>query len=122
MYHPNTNDTHARRPSGRIGAAVGSGTAPACARSSAASGPQKEEARRWRSPGHRREASGGLRRDVPTPGTASAAIASSLMVRWVQLDADIALGRSWYLILSFSSERGGWEGSDQLYSAVSYRF
>ncbi|HEU4993221.1 MAG TPA: hypothetical protein VFT29_00295 [Gemmatimonadaceae bacterium] len=68
------------------------------------------------------EASGGLRRDIPAAGTASAAISPRLTVRWLELDADVSLGRSWYLLFAASSERGGWEGSDQIYSALTYRF
>ena len=65
---------------------------------------------------------GGVRHDVPAAGTAGAAMASALNVQWLELDADIAIGRSWYLLLSVSRERGGWEGSDQMYSALTYRF
>jgi hypothetical protein len=65
---------------------------------------------------------GGLRRDVPSPGTASAAIAERLTVRWMEFDADVSLGRAWYLLLSASREQGGWETSDQVYTALTYRF
>jgi hypothetical protein len=68
------------------------------------------------------EASGGFRQDTPTPGTASAAIANRMTVHWLELNADLSLGRSWYALLSMSRERGGWEGSDQMYSALTYRF
>jgi hypothetical protein len=65
---------------------------------------------------------GGVRRDTPEPGTANAAIGERLTVRWLEIDTDVSLGRSWYLLLSASREQGGWETSDQLYSALTYRF
>ena len=65
---------------------------------------------------------GGLRRDVPAAGTASAAISDRLTVRWVEVGLDFAVARSWYVQLTGSRERGGWEASDQLYWALSYRF
>jgi hypothetical protein len=40
----------------------------------------------------------------------------------VEIDTDVSLGRAWYLLLSASREQGGWETSDQLYSALTYRF
>jgi hypothetical protein len=65
---------------------------------------------------------GGVRRDTPAPGTANAAIGERLTVRWLEIDTDVSLGRAWYLLLSASREQGGWETSDQLYSALTYRF
>ncbi|HEU5183474.1 MAG TPA: hypothetical protein VFU01_02825 [Gemmatimonadaceae bacterium] len=65
---------------------------------------------------------GGMRRDTPAPGTAAAAIADRLTVTWIELDTDVSLGRAWYLLLSASREQGGWESSDQIYTALTYRF
>lgn len=70
----------------------------------------------------RLELLGGARFDTPRAGTAAAAVTPSLDVRWVELDADVAVGRAWYVLLSATMTRGGWESSDQLYSALSYRF
>ncbi len=65
---------------------------------------------------------GGLRTDIPAAGTASAAISDRLTVRWLEISLDLAVGRSWYVLVSASRERGGWEANDQLYWALSYRF
>ncbi len=68
------------------------------------------------------ETSGGARFESPAPGTAAAATTTRLNVGWLELNADVALGRSWYLLMSATRERGGWESGDQVYSALSYRF
>ena len=65
---------------------------------------------------------GGMRRDVPAAGTAAAAIAERLTVTWVEVDVDVSLARSWYLLISGSREQGGWESNDQVYTALTYRF
>ena len=41
---------------------------------------------------------------------------------WVTADLDLTVGRAWYLLLSWSRERGGFESNDQVYGGVSYRF
>ncbi|HET9725385.1 MAG TPA: hypothetical protein VFP28_00625 [Gemmatimonadales bacterium] len=43
-------------------------------------------------------------------------------VTWFGADADLSVARGWYLMLSVTHERGGFEGNDQLYGGVSYRF
>jgi hypothetical protein len=63
------------------------------------------------------ELTGGLRReDDPRalPETVS-------QVTWFGAAADLGLGRSWYLMLSANRETGP-DATDQIYSAVSYRF
>ena len=68
------------------------------------------------------DATGGLRLDSPRPGTASAAVDPDVAVRWLELGADLALGRSWYLMLTATRDSGGWESSDHLYSGITFRF
>ena len=65
---------------------------------------------------------GGSRSDVPRPGTASAAVAPRTRIGWLELSGDVALGRSWYAMLTLTRDSGGWESSDQLYTALTYRF
>jgi hypothetical protein len=43
-------------------------------------------------------------------------------VTWLGADVDVSLARGWYLILSGTHERGGFEGNDQFYGGLSYRF
>jgi hypothetical protein len=43
-------------------------------------------------------------------------------VTWVGGDLDVTLARAWYLMLSATRQRGGLDGSDQLYAGVSFRF
>lgn len=47
---------------------------------------------------------------------------ATLRVPWVTADLDVTMGRAWYLLLSWSHERGAFESNDQLYGGVSYRF
>jgi hypothetical protein len=67
------------------------------------------------------ELNGGARSDrypagiVPTGDLATS-------VRWLGIDADVGLARSWYLLLSGTRTSGGGEGNDQLYTTLSYRF
>ncbi|MEO6209471.1 MAG: hypothetical protein ABIQ10_05015 [Gemmatimonadaceae bacterium] len=67
------------------------------------------------------ELNGGTREDRYPPGilTSDSPAAS---VRWIGVDADVGLARSWYLLLSGSRTSGGGEGNDQLYFTLSYRF
>jgi len=67
------------------------------------------------------ELNGGAR-DDRYPGGAPPASASATSVRWLGVDADVGLARSWYLLLSASRTSGGGEGNDQLYTTLSYRF
>lgn len=46
---------------------------------------------------------------------------SSVHVTWFGADVDASLARG-YLLLSGTHERGGFEGNDQLYGGLSYRF
>lgn len=42
--------------------------------------------------------------------------------KWLGLDLDLGLSRSWYLSLSAERNRGSSEKNDQFYSSVTYRF
>jgi hypothetical protein len=68
------------------------------------------------------EVNGGMRDDRARQGIAAAGPDGATRVRWLGADIDLALARSWYLLLSATRERGGWESSDQLYASVSWRF
>jgi hypothetical protein len=70
----------------------------------------------------RLEASGGARIETPRPGTAIATTVDRLTVSWLELNGDVAIGRAWYVQLSFTRERGGWDSADLAYTALSYRF
>lgn len=67
------------------------------------------------------ELNGGVR-DERYPGGRLPAGNPSANVRWLGVDADVGLARSWYLLLSGSRTTGGGEGNDQLYATLSYRF
>lgn len=68
------------------------------------------------------ELNGGLRTEQG-PLSVSVPTASGLTrVRWYGLDADIGLGRAWYLLLSATRTRGGFESNDQLFTSLSLRF
>ena len=71
--------------------------------------------------GLRLELNGGVRLEHPTAG-AAAFVSPQTKVHWLGLDADVNLGRSWYLVLSATNTNGGAESSRALYSSVSYRF
>ncbi len=43
-------------------------------------------------------------------------------VTWFGADVDLSLARGWYLMLSGTHEAGGFEGNDQLYGGLSFRF
>ena len=43
-------------------------------------------------------------------------------VRWLALDTEIALGRSWYLAVTGTRETGGWAPVTQSYASFSWRF
>jgi hypothetical protein len=63
------------------------------------------------------ETSGGIRQEQ-NPLEAPA----ELRVSWITADADVSVGRAWYLLLSLSHERGDFESNDQVYGGLSYRF
>ncbi len=71
--------------------------------------------------GLRLELNGGVRLEHPAPG-AAAFVAPENEVHWLGLDADLSLGRAWYLVLSATNTNGGAESSNALYSSLSYRF
>jgi len=62
------------------------------------------------------EASGGVRRET-IPGTTD-----QRRISWYGADLDVGLGRSVYVLLSGSRERGPFAAGDQLYGSLSYRF
>jgi hypothetical protein len=68
------------------------------------------------------ELNGGLRseRFPSAPGDTSSVARNN--VRWFGADADIGIAGSWYLLISTTRQRGGWEGSDQVYTSLTYRF
>ena len=41
---------------------------------------------------------------------------------WVGGDLDVTLARAWYVMLSATRQRGGFDGSDQFYGGLSFRF
>ena len=43
-------------------------------------------------------------------------------VTWFGADADLNLGRRWYVMVSGTHESGGMDGNDQLFGGLSYRF
>jgi hypothetical protein len=43
-------------------------------------------------------------------------------VTWVGADLDLSLQRSWFLIVSANHETGSFDGNNQIYSGLSYRF
>jgi hypothetical protein len=43
-------------------------------------------------------------------------------VTWVGGDCDVTLARAWYVMFSGTRQRGGLDGSDQIYGGVSFRF
>jgi hypothetical protein len=62
------------------------------------------------------EASGGVRRET-LPG-----IGEERRISWYGMDLDVGIGRSFYVLLSGSRERGVGAAGDQLYGSLSYRF
>jgi hypothetical protein len=47
---------------------------------------------------------------------------TNVWVTWLGADLDLNLARSWYLVVSANRETGGFDGSDQIYGGMSYRF
>jgi hypothetical protein len=43
-------------------------------------------------------------------------------VGWLGVDADVTLGRRWYVMMSATHESGGMDSTDQLFGGLSYRF
>lgn len=62
------------------------------------------------------EASGGFRRET-LPGATE-----ERRISWYGMDLDVGIGRSCYVLLSGSRERGPFAAGDQIYSSLSYRF
>ena len=70
----------------------------------------------------RLEANGGVRLES-TPGALGDSTSSvKTNVHWFGADADVGIGGAWYLLVSGTRQRGGWEGSDQIYTSLTYRF
>ena len=64
----------------------------------------------------RLQLSGGIREEKDTFGS------GPQQESWYGLDIDWQLGRSWYVLASYSRETGDLEEIDQLYTALSFRF
>ena len=47
---------------------------------------------------------------------------TNVWVTWVGADLDLSLARSWFLIVSANHETGSFDGNNQIYSGLSYRF
>jgi hypothetical protein len=47
---------------------------------------------------------------------------TNVWVTWVGADLDLSLARSWFLIVSANHETGSFDGNNQIYSGMSYRF
>ena len=43
-------------------------------------------------------------------------------VTWFGADADLNLGRRWYVMVSGTHESGGMDSNDQVFGGLSYRF
>ncbi len=69
---------------------------------------------------------GGVREEtlleVTTPLIPGVEPASETRVTWYTVDLDVNLGRSWYLLISAERTTSEVEETDQLYSALSFRF
>jgi hypothetical protein len=64
------------------------------------------------------ELNGGVRQELnPTADPVARVWAT-----WFGADVDLAVARSWYVMLSGTRETGGFEGNDQLYGGISFRF
>jgi hypothetical protein len=64
------------------------------------------------------EVNGGVRQELNPMATPVARVWAT----WVGGDVDLALARSWYIMLSGTRETGGFQQSDQAYAGVSFRF
>jgi len=70
----------------------------------------------------RLELEGGLRQETNRPGVSVTGMPGDNRVRWLALDTEIALGRSWYLVVTGTRETGGWSPVTQGYGSFSWRF
>ena len=70
----------------------------------------------------RLEIEGGLRAEANRPGVAVTGMSGDNRVRWLTLDGEVALGRSWYVVLTGTRETGGWAPITQSYGSLSWRF
>jgi hypothetical protein len=68
------------------------------------------------------EVEGGIRDERNRPGASVAGTVGDAPVRWLSLDSEVALGRSWYLVLTGTRESGGWAGINQGYASITWRF
>ena len=68
------------------------------------------------------ELEGGLRAESNRPGASVTGTVGDARVRWISLDTEVALGRSWYVMLSGTRETGGWADIHQAYGSLSWRF
>jgi hypothetical protein len=68
------------------------------------------------------ELEGGLRDEKNRPGTSVTGTLGNARVQWVSLDTEVALGRSWYVMLSGTRETGAWADVHQGYASLSWRF
>ena len=68
------------------------------------------------------ELEGGLRQETNRPGVSVTGMPGDDRVRWLALDTEIALGRSWYLAVTGTRETGGWAPVTQSYASFSWRF
>ena len=70
----------------------------------------------------RLEVEAGLRDEANRPGVSVTGMPGDNRVRWLTLDSDIALGRSWYVVVTGTREAGGWGPVTQSYASLSWRF
>lgn len=73
----------------------------------------------------RLEVNGGarLQRRRATPGDSTSVDAPLPDARWIGVAADVSLGRSWYVLVSATRDRGGSAtGTQQLYAGIVLRF
>ena len=68
------------------------------------------------------ELEGGTRREHDRPGTSLTSTLGGTSIRWLGLNSDVSLGRSWYLLFSATRETGAWESADQGYVSLTWRF
>jgi hypothetical protein len=70
----------------------------------------------------RLEAEGGLRSEHDRPGATVTGTVGESRLWWAGLNADVSLGRSWYLALTATRSTGGWDSTDQVYASLTWRF
>jgi hypothetical protein len=74
----------------------------------------------------RLEVNGGLRAQRPVGQTVgSNSFAPTVVLadsRWIGLSMDVSVGRSWYLLLSGTQDRGGPDLTNQIYTSLVFRF